>query len=544
MEKPVIGLDFESYISEFIEPAMKEKDIMAKPVIGLDFGNYKSFTCYISDFDEGTKMGGIVHDLLPQGLNDGIPSVFFYSKKIGTLCGEDAVRNRAKPVENRVRYLKRHLGERMTLDGGDTTIPYDEAITEVIQHCVRKANEQLKSGYLVTTNLISLSYPATYTFAQRQRLIELAEKATLADGTKVKVYGTIAEPAAAALDYLAEFSKSTKETTILVYDLGGGTFDLALVSAYPAGKRNSSGDLYYYDIINTRGLAKVGGAEFDEIMFNLLVKKFNVPLKPAHKNTLRTLAETVKVDLSSDAYAEPGLFYNDDELSVQVTRSEFETASKDLLMKTIEATKEILNDHPNQQPELILLTGGASKMPMVQRELEAQLPEFKGKIMYFRPSRAIAYGAARYGTSEVNTDSIRKTSAVQPRTMYDLGIRFLRPSDPDDSQGFISTCIKAGTPIPYTGDYNESTTRYEKQRYSTFGVFEAIKANPDQDKVLEDYREIMSVTLDHEMEVPKGTKSETRLMVDKLGRLIVEARDVDKPGKPPIKNTVELKNLS
>lgn len=517
---------------------------MAKPVIGLDFGNYNSFTCYISDFDEGTKMGGIVHDLLPQGLNDGIPSVFFYSKKIGTLCGEDAVRNRAKPVENRVRYLKRHLGERMTLDGGDTTIPYDAAITEVIQHCVRKANEQLKSGYQVTTNLISLSYPATYTFAQRQRLIELAEKATLADGTKVKVYGTIAEPAAAALDYLAEFSKSTKETTILVYDLGGGTFDLALVSAYPAGKRNSSGDLYYYDIINTRGLAKVGGSEFDEIMFNLLEKKFNVPLKPAHKNTLRTLAETVKVDLSSDTYAEPELVYNDDYLSAQVTRSEFETASKDLLMKTIEATKEILNDHPNQQPEFILLTGGASQMPMVQRELEAQLPKFKGKIMYFRPSRAIAYGAARFGTSEANTDPIRKTSAVQQRTMYDLGIRFLRPSDPDDSQGFISTYIKAGTPIPYTGEYDESITRYEKQRYSTFRVFEAIKAHPDEDKVRENYREIMSVTLDHEMEVPKGTKSETRLMVDKLGRLTVEARDVDKPGKPPIKNTVELKNLS
>ena len=43
---------------------------MTKPVIGLDFGNYNSFTCYISDFDDGTKMGGIVHDLLPQGLND------------------------------------------------------------------------------------------------------------------------------------------------------------------------------------------------------------------------------------------------------------------------------------------------------------------------------------------------------------------------------------------------------------------------------------------------------------------------------------------
>ena len=512
---------------------------MTKPVIGLDFGNYNSFTCYISDFDEGTKMGGIVHDLLPQGLNDGIPSVFFHSKKIGTLCGEDAVRNRAKPVENRKRYLKRHLGEKMTLDGGDTTIPYDEAITEVIQHCVRKANEQLKSGYQVTTNLISLSYPVTYSFAQRQRLIELAEKATLADGTGVKVYGTIAEPAAAALDYLAEFSKSTKDTTVLVYDLGGGTFDLALVSAYPAGKRNSSGDLYYYDVIDNGGLAKVGGAEFDEIMFDLLVKKFNVPLKPAYKNTLRTLAETVKIDLSSDEYAEPELLDNNGEyLTAEITRSEFEAASKDLLMKTIRATKEILDDHPNQQPEFILLTGGASQMPMVQRELEAQLPNFKGKIKYFRPSRAIAYGAARFGTSEVNTDPVRKTSIVQQRTAYDLGIRLCRENSDEE---FISTHIKAGTPIPYTGDYGFAITR---QRYAFYGVYEATKAHPDENKVNEDYREIMSVTLDHEIEVPEGIMSETRLMVDNLGILTIEARECDKPGKPSIKKSIELKNLS
>lgn len=513
---------------------------MEKPVIGLDFGNYNSFTCFISDFDTGTKMGGIVHDLLPQGLNDGIPSVFFYSKNIGILCGEDAVRNRAKPVQNRMRYLKRHLGQDMVVD--EKNISYDSAITEVIQHCVRKANEQLKSGYQVTTNLISLSYPATYTFAQRQRLIELAEKATLADGTRVKVYGTIAEPAAAALDYLAEFSQSTKETTILVYDLGGGTFDLALVSAYPAGRKNSEGNLYYYDIINTRGLAKVGGVEFDEIMFNLLSKKFNVPLKPAHKNTLRRLAETVKVDLSSDEYAEPELVYNDDYLSAHVTRAEFETASRELLMKTINATKEILNDHPNQQPEFILLTGGASQMPMVQRELEVALPDFKNKIMYFRPSRAIAYGAARFGTSEANTDPVWKTSAVQQRTMFDIGVRFFKGID--DEKGHISTYIKAGTPIPCAAEYQKSSTMYEKQRYSRFRVYEANKAHPDPEEVYDDYKEIMYVEIDHEKEVMVGTKNETRLVIDRLGVLTIEAREVEKPGKPLIKNTVELKNLS
>ena len=134
----------------------KEKN---KPVIGMDFGNCYSFLSYISDFDGKTRLGGNVHDLLPGGLNEGIPSVFFYSKAAGTLCGETAVRGRAKPVQNRINRLKRHLGETMTLDGRE--ISYDEAITEVIQHCVRFANKKLQSGWQMTTNEIALSYPAT-----------------------------------------------------------------------------------------------------------------------------------------------------------------------------------------------------------------------------------------------------------------------------------------------------------------------------------------------------------------------------------------------
>ena len=514
---------------------------MEKPIIGLDFGNYNSFVCYISDFDAGTRMGGNVHDLLPGGLNNGIPSVFFYSTKNGILCGEDAVRTRAKPVKNRLRYLKRHLGEKICLD--DKTILYDDAITEVIQHCVRRANEQLQLGWQITTNLIALSYPATYTFAQKQRLIECAQKATLVDGTKVKVYGTIAEPAAAALDYLAEFAKTDKDTTILTYDLGGGTFDLALVSAYPAGKKNANGDTYYYDIINTRGLPKVGGSEFDDIMYKLLSDKFNVPLKPAHKDSLKAEAEKVKIDLSSDLDAEPELFYNDEYISTKITRTEFEAASRELLMKTINETREILRVHPNQQPEIILLTGGASQMPMVMKEMEAAFPQFKGKIKYFRPSKAIAYGAARFGTAEGNTD-ISKKSMVQQRVMYDIGIRYYKNYDDENNRKlYISTEIPAGTPIPYNGEYKPAYT-VDKGRYLTFRVFEANKQKPNEENISGDYIEIMSVTIDFEVEVPKDTKSESRLIVDSLGLLMIEAREYDKPGKPPVKNSVELKNLS
>lgn len=523
----------------------KEKN---KPVIGMDFGNCYSFLSYISDFDGKTRLGGNVHDLLPGGLNEGIPSVFFYSKAAGTLCGETAVRGRAKPVQNRINRLKRHLGETMTLDGRE--ISYDEAITEVIQHCVRSANKKLQSGWQMTTNEIALSYPATYTSAQRQRLIELAEKASLADGTQVHVSGTIAEPAAAGLDYLSRFG-SDKETTVLVYDLGGGTFDLALVALYPKGRTNGDGD-YYYDILAVDGLEDVGGGEFDEIMYQLIEQKLQVPLNPSHKAALRAEAEKIKKDLTFDAYADAEVLYNNEYLTVRVTREEFETASRELLMRTIEATKKMFERHSNQKPETIILTGGASQMPMVKRALEEAFPEYKGdemkhkedKIQISNPSRAIADGAARYGTAEAMNDIAEKAEAasvVQTRVGYDLEIRFYHSVD--DESGYISTYIPAGTPIPYQAAYQNSTTLHEDQRYSGFTVYEANKAHPDSEQVAEDYTEIMKVSLDHGREVPKGTRNESRLCIDKLGVLTIEAREADHPEKP-IKSTVELKNLS
>ena len=509
-------------------------------VIGLDFGNCNSFPCFISEFDSDTKIGGNVHDLLPGGMNDGIPSVFFYSDKTGVLCGENAVRSRARPVQNRKRYLKRHLGKTMTLDKREFS--YDEAITEVIQHCVRLANRQLQSGWQLSTNLLSLAYPASYTFAQRQYLIEQAEKATLADGTPVKVYGTIAEPAAAALDYLAE-SGDSKEAAVLVYDLGGGTFDLALVAVYPQGRKNSEGDTYYYDIVDVGGLDDVGGAEFDEIMYQLLTKKFQVSLKPSHKEKLRAESERIKKDLSTDSYAEAELLYDDEYLSVQVTREEFEDASRELLQKTIAATKTMLADHSNQQPDYIVLTGGASQMPMIRKTMETEIPEFKEKIRDFRPNRAIAYGAARYGTTELISEirTEENGSMIQRRTAYDLGIRFFHSKD--DEKGYISTYIPAGTPIPYKTDFQSSHTLLEKQRYSMFRVNEAKTAHPNTENVSDDYTEIMRVQLDRGKEVPKGTKSETRLCIDKLGVLTIEAREADHP-ENKIQNNVELTNLS
>ena len=508
-----------------------------KPIIGLDFGNYNTFACFISDFDIGTRMGGIVHDLLPPKLQEGIPSVYFYSKRAGeTLVGENAVRQRAIPLQNRLRYLKRHLGETTQLDG--RTISYDQAITDVIQHCIRSANKQLHDGWLLTTNLVSLSYPATYTSAQRKYLIDLVEKATLEDGTKVKVYGTIAEPAAAALDYLAESAKSNEYPTVLTYDLGAGTFDLGLVSVYPEGREITNGGniyKYYYDIINTRGISKLGGVEFDDVMFRLLSGKLSFSPDKNAISTLKNIAEITKVELSTSEEEIPQLYLGGDYIDLPITRKEFEEASKDLLMKTIEETRKIIQDYPNQKPNIILLTGGASQMPMVQREMEKAFPQYKGKIIYFRPSKAIAYGAARFGTTERDSDV-----TVQQRIMYDIGVKYI---DTNSQYHIITNFLKAGTKIPCVSNTVRSW-KSKEGRYSTFDVFEAIVNNPDNTKIDRDYIKIMSVSIDHGRVVPENHPDETRMSIDKKGVLLIEARDASSPDLPFTKATVKLKNLS
>ena len=210
-------------------------------------------------------------------------------------------------------------------------------------------------------------------------------------------------------------------------------------------------------------------------------------------------------------------------------------------MKTIEETRKILQDHPNQKPEIILLTGGASQMPMVKRELERAFPEYQEKIIYYRPSRAIAYGAARFGTTEKNTDPTTTKSIVQQHAMYDLGVRYFY--DEDDSEGYITVFIKAGTAIPYTSTSVRSTKLSEGQ-YSRFREYEANKPNPDLEDVENDFTEIMAVVIDHGRKVPKDHPHESRMNIDKNGVLMIEARDASAPDMPFEKASVKLENLS
>ena len=498
-------------------------------VIGLDFGNYNTFPCFIMDMDEDTRLGGKPDTLLPGNLKDGIPSVFFYSERTGVLCGENALKTRAIPVENRIRYLKGHLGESFTIGG--RTFMYDDAITEVIQHCVRQANKRLEEAYHLTTNKISLSYPSTYHYPEILRLVQLAQNATLSDGkTHLEVVGTIAEPAAAALDYLAGNPRKEERTTALTYDLGGGTFDLALVSAYPRGRKNSRGKLYYYDKHAIGGDENIGGRLFDKAMEDLLLEKFSdIQLNKPNRDNPHNNAEKYKCDLSDEDEIVASIVVDDEYVYRTVTREEFEERTNELLNSTIQQTKQFLEDHPDPRPDIIVLTGGATHMPQVMKQMKAAFPGYE--IVSHDPSRAIAFGAVRYATNEIDN--------IQLRVSYDLGVRFF--NGPEDQSGYFRPFIKAGTPIPCVSEDVISRISREGCDSIRFSVYEANKANTDVHKLAEDYSEIMHVSIDFGKVVPRSTISISRMSVDERGKLTIEAWEESKSEKAAVRCDYVLK---
>ena len=498
-------------------------------VIALDLGNVNIFTSFIRDMDEETRRGGHIYDLIDDRAPSGIPSIYFYSQKVGSLVGNSALTGRAVPLNNRKDLLKRNLGKTFECDG--KTISYDDALKEVVEYAVRYANKILHQQTMQTTNLISLAYPAVFLYNERCRLEEIVESATLEDGRHLEVVGTIAEPAAAALDYLSEYAK--EDTKVLVFDLGGGTFDIALVQAFPQGRHYENGDIYYYDCLAVDG-ERVGGADFRDKMFEILCKKMgNTPKGQAFVHVTNE-AEKLKKELSELEEVTPTLMNPEtgDFYDFTVTRAEFEKATKDLLDITIDRTRKILENNNISNPDIILLTGGASQMPMIEEALENNFPEYKGKIESHKPQKAISYGAARFGVKESSdgfgngntNEQPEKKSTVRRRTMYDYGDLCQRAAD---GQRYISTMIDASTPIPYEGEFRRFRT-IQQGKTVTISINEAKHQNPDNFNI-DDYVRVAQVTFHFDKVMPAHTPIEERMSVDENNVIHLEARDPENP---------------
>jgi len=313
------------------------------------------------------------------------PSIVAFAKNGEVLVGEIAKRQSVTNVDRTIRSVKRHMGTNWTIDiDGDKYTP-QEISARVLQKLKRDAESYL--GEPVTDAVITV--PAYFNDAQRQATKEAGEIAGL------NVLRIINEPTAAALAY--GLDKAEKEQTILVFDLGGGTFDVSLLEI---------GD-GVVEVKATNGDNNLGGDDWDQALVDYLVKTFasangiDLTKDKMAMQRIREAAEKAKIELSSSQSATINLPYitvdaekNPLFLDETISRAQFQSLTIDLLERCKKPFQAVLKDAgiPISQIQSVVLVGGSTRMPAVV-ELVRELTGGKEPNKGVNPDEVVAVGA-------------------------------------------------------------------------------------------------------------------------------------------------------
>ena len=314
------------------------------------------------------------------------PSIVAFAKNGEVLVGEVAKRQSVTNVDRTIRTVKRHMGEAWTVDIDGKKYTPQEISARILMKLKRDAEAFL--GDTVTDAVITV--PAYFNDAQRQATKEAGEIAGL------NVLRIVNEPTAAALAY--GLDKGDKEQTILVFDLGGGTFDVSLLEI---------GD-GVVEVKATSGDNHLGGDDWDQALVDFLVKTFgskngiDLTKDKMAMQRIREASEKAKIELSASASTSINLPYitvdsekNPLFLDETITRAQFQAMTADLLERTKKPFQTVLKDAgiPIADIDHVVLVGGSTRMPAVV-DLVRELTGGKEPNKGVNPDEVVAVGAA------------------------------------------------------------------------------------------------------------------------------------------------------
>lgn len=344
-------------------------------VIGIDLGTTNSCVAVLEG-DVPTVIGN------KEGYRT-TPSVVAFAKDKTMLVGDPARRQAAVNAERTIFSIKRHMGSdyRKKIDGKAYS---PQEISAFILMKLKKDAEDFL-GDTVTDAVITV--PAYFNDAQRQATKDAGRIAGL------NVLRIINEPTSAALAYGLDNGQAQK---ILVYDLGGGTFDVSIIEI---------GD-HVIEVLATSGDNHLGGDDFDERIVQYLVEQFkktegiNLSKDTAALQRLKEEAEKAKKELSSCmttninlpflAMAKDGPHHMD----IQLSRSKFEELTKDLIERTVIPVENAIHDAglTKSQIDMVLLVGGSTRIPAVQDKVRTLMGKEPSRNV--NPDECVAIGAA------------------------------------------------------------------------------------------------------------------------------------------------------
>ncbi|MCD5425604.1 MAG: molecular chaperone DnaK [Methanosarcinaceae archaeon] len=314
------------------------------------------------------------------------PSVVGFSKKGERLVGQIAKRQIVVNPENSVSSIKRHIGvEGYTVNlNGKNYTPQ-----EVSSMILKKIKNDAETYLGETISQAVITVPAYFNDAQRQATKDAATIAGL------EVLRIINEPTASALAY--GLDKDEENQKILVYDLGGGTFDVSILEL--------GGGVF--EVLSTSGDTHLGGDDFDERIVNYLIKEFkkseglDISKDKAALQRLKDAAEKAKIELSGVVTTNINLpFVTVDSngqpkhIDIDLTRAQFDKLTEDLVKKTHESINIALSDAKLTSKDLdkVILVGGSTRIPAVMETVK----KLTGKDPFknINPDEAVAIGAA------------------------------------------------------------------------------------------------------------------------------------------------------
>jgi molecular chaperone DnaK len=350
--------------------------------VGIDLGTTNSEVAIVEN-GQARVLPGDEGDLI-------LPSCVGFSDTGKLLVGREALRQFAAAPDRTVRSIKRWMGTdhkttlRVSTASDETKEYLPHEISAIILRSLKQRAETAL-GEEVTQAVITV--PAYFTDAQRQATKTAGEIAGL------EVLQIINEPTAAALAYDV---RSPETEQVLVYDLGGGTFDVSVVEI--------TGEVT--EVLASHGNNQLGGDDFDRRLQLHLAERFRqehgveVPDDPATQARLLRAAEQIKVTLSTHAFAPVREAFLGSKgktalhLETEIARSDFEDLIRPLLEETLEAIDRALTDADLDADDLdrIILVGGSTRIPLVQQMVEQHLGQ--APVDGVQPDLCVALGAA------------------------------------------------------------------------------------------------------------------------------------------------------
>lgn len=508
---PVIGIDLGTTYScvAVWQPQQNRSEVIAN-----DLGNYLTPSC-VAFTDEERFVGEAA---VNQAAMNPTNTIFEVKRLIGRRFSDKCVQEDMKQwpfkvVEghkDRPMIQVKYKGERKKFSA------------EEISAMVLVKMKETAEVYLGTTiKDVVITVPVYFNNSQRQATVDAGTIAGL------NVLRIINEPTAAALAYgLEKVQASNIARTVLVFDLGGGTFDASLLSICRGAINDSDGEKNVFKVMAIDGDPHLGGADFDIKMMEYALRKFKeinkiqdqIEQDQRAKRRLRTACETAKRALSSGAQTNIMVeaFHGGIDLNIPISRSRFENLNKDFFDKCLESAKKCLCDAKVDKSSVddVVLVGGSTRIPRVKNMLKEF---FDGKELCqgINADEAVAKGAAveahiLWGKS---SDCRFLDVIVRDVTPLSLGV------ETTNDQHRMSVVIRRNTAIP-AKKVKGFTTLEDNQTSVTFPVYEGESRSTKDNNLLGKFK------LTNIPPAPEGVPQlDVTFEIDANGILYVSAED-------------------